>query len=200
MLNKVSIVAEGFHTLTPIRILPGVNILMWDEAKMSPEEFSTLIADIRLLSSVNLLMLNVSTVSTVSTDGRIFHIHYTHRSSSCLSSLLLDKRKSRAKGLTAFNTIMGLLSRMGSLMLSPEVLPTLHTCVWLLCTAYPLMMDQVGDITKGFSTLTALTGLCPTVNCKRLNVRWMCTKSFLMCVTLMESFSSVSVTVNSLVL
>lgn len=58
MLNKVSLVAEGFHTLTPIRILPGVNTLMWDEAKMSPEEFSTLIADIRLLSSVNLLMLN----------------------------------------------------------------------------------------------------------------------------------------------
>lgn len=117
-----------------------------------------------------------------------------------MSSLLLGKRKSCAKGLTTLTTIMGLLSRMGSLMLSPEGLPTLHACVWLLCTAHPLMMDQVGNITKGFSTLTALTGLRPRVNCMRLNVRWMGTKSFLTCVTLMESFSSMSVTVNSLVL
>lgn len=59
MLNKVSLVAEGFHTLiTPVRILPGVNSVMWNEAKVSPEEFPTLNADIRLLSSVNLLLLN----------------------------------------------------------------------------------------------------------------------------------------------
>lgn len=31
---------------------------MWDEAKVSPEEIPTLVADISLLSSVNLLMLN----------------------------------------------------------------------------------------------------------------------------------------------
>ena len=66
------------------------------------------------------------------------------------------------------------------------------------------MTFVMGGISRGgsrhFSTLTALTGLCPRMNCKRLNVRWVCTKSFLMCVTLMESFSSVSVTVNSLVL
>lgn len=59
MLNKVSLVAEGFHTLiTPVRILPGVNSVMWNEAKVSPEEFPTLTVDIRLLSSVDLLILN----------------------------------------------------------------------------------------------------------------------------------------------
>lgn len=144
---------------------------------------------IRLLSSVNLLMLNVSTVSTVSTDGRILHIHYTHRSSSMSGVLCCWIRENHVlKGLTAFNTIMGLLQNGFSDAVSRSP-PTLHTCVWLLCTAYPLMMDRAWDITKGFShTDCTLTGLCPTVNCKRLNVRWMCTKSF-MCVILMESFS-----------
>ena len=59
MLNKVSLVAEGFHTLiTPIRILPGVNSVMWNEAKVSPEEFPTLTACIRALPSMYSLIVD----------------------------------------------------------------------------------------------------------------------------------------------